>query len=53
MIKTDELREIARVKDHLEKKRLKTALASAIARTLTRDDLVTFKIFADAVDTAK
>lgn len=52
-IKADELREIARVKDHLEKKRLKTALAAAIARTLTRDDLVTFKVFADAIDMAK
>jgi hypothetical protein len=52
-IKADELREIARTKDQLEKKRLKTAIATAIANTLIRDDLVTFKVFADAIDKAK
>lgn len=52
-IKADELREIDKAKDHLEKKRLKTALATAIASTLNRDDLATFKVFADAMDMAK
>src|SRR5258708_9403614 len=52
-VKADELREIAKAKDHLEKKRLKTALATAIADTLTRDDLPTFKEFADAMEKAK
>jgi len=52
-IKVDELQEIAKAKDHLEKKRLKTDLAMAIANTLTRDDLPTFKIFADAIDKTK
>jgi len=52
-VKADELREIARARDHLEKKRLKSALATAIASTLTSDDLATFKVFADAIDKAK
>lgn len=52
-VKAEELREIAKAKDHLEKKRLKTDLAKTIANTLTRDDLPTFKIFADALDRAK
>lgn len=52
-VKTDELREIGKAKDHLEKKRLKTELATTIAKTLTRDDLPTFKVFADAIDRAK
>jgi len=52
-IKADELREIAKAKDHLEKKRLKTELANVIAATLTRDDLSTFKVFAAAIDKAK
>jgi energy-coupling factor transporter ATP-binding protein EcfA2 len=51
-VKTDELREMAKAKHHLEKKRLKTALATAIAETLTRDDLSTFNIFAEAIDKA-
>ena len=52
-IKADELREIAKEKDHLEKKRLKTELATAIANTLTKDDLPTFKSFVDAIERAK
>ena len=52
-VKADELREIAKIKDHLEKKRLKTDLATAIANTLTGDDLATFGIFVAAIDKAK
>jgi len=52
-IKADELREIAKAKDHMEKKRLKTDLANAIAKTLTRDDLPTFGILVAAIDRAK
>ena len=52
-VKADEIREIEKAKDHLEKKRLKTALATAIADTLTIDGLPTFKVFADAIDKAK
>ncbi len=51
-VKDDDLKNISRARDHLEKKRLKTEIATAIAATLTASDLPTFQVFVDAIDKA-
>ena len=51
-VKDDELKDISRARDHLEKKRLKTEIATAIAAALTESDLPTFQVFVDAITKA-